>query len=105
VAQSVHGEISLQQHAARQREIVMRDRFSGSMVTLAIVAAALVAAVWMPITETSAQTPGVSGTALKTPWGEPDLQGIWTDTFDTVPAPSQICQPGILHRSATGRAG
>jgi hypothetical protein len=21
--------------------------------------------------------------ALKTPWGEPDLQGIWTDEFDT----------------------
>src|SRR6516162_5444956 len=61
----------------------MRDRFSGSMVTLAIAAAALGAAVWIPNTETSAQAPAVSATALKTPWGEPDLQGIWTDTFDT----------------------
>jgi hypothetical protein len=30
------------------------------------------------ITGTSAQAP-----ALKTSWGEPDLQGIWTDEFDT----------------------
>jgi hypothetical protein len=61
----------------------MRDRFSGSMVTVAIAAAAASAAVSMPTTETSAQAPAVSGTALTTPWGEPDLQGIWTDTFDT----------------------
>jgi hypothetical protein len=37
----------------------------------------------------SAQVSAVSGAvsapagALKTPWGEPDLQGIWTDEFDT----------------------
>lgn len=24
-----------------------------------------------------------SGAAVKTPWGDPDLQGIWTDEFDT----------------------
>jgi hypothetical protein len=35
------------------------------------------------VTGTSAQAPAVSGAALKTPWGEPDLQGIWTDEFDT----------------------
>src|SRR5437899_9255654 len=35
------------------------------------------------------QAPAASVTAppsapvLKTPWGEPDLQGIWTDEFDT----------------------
>jgi hypothetical protein len=40
----------------------------------------------MPV---SAQAPAASvtlpasGTALKTPWGEPDLQGIWTDESDT----------------------
>jgi hypothetical protein len=36
---------------------------------------------------TSAQAPAGSATApapaLKTPWGEPDLQGIWTDETDT----------------------
>src|SRR6266700_1388581 len=61
----------------------MRDRFSGSMVVVAIAAAAVSAAISVPVTRTSAQAPAVSGTALKTPWGEPDLQGIWTDEFDT----------------------
>ena len=71
----------------------MRDRFSGSMVTVAIAAAAVGAAISVPVTRTSAQTPppyptaqageGRVGAALKTPWGEPDLQGIWTDEFDT----------------------
>ena len=60
----------------------MRDRFLRSIVTLAI-AAAVNAAVAVPVTRTSAQVPKDSGTALKTPWGEPDLQGIWTDEFDT----------------------
>ena len=36
---------------------------------------------------TLAQAPAASVTTpvpeLKTPWGEPDLQGIWTDEFDT----------------------
>ena len=27
--------------------------------------------------------PAASRAALKTPWGEPDLQGIWTPGFDT----------------------
>ena len=61
----------------------MRDRFSGSMVTVAIAAAAVSAAISVPASRTSAQAPAASGTALKTPWGEPDLQGIWTDEFDT----------------------
>jgi hypothetical protein len=43
------------------------------------------AAISVPVTRSSAQTqaPALSGAALKTPWGEPDLQGIWTDEFDT----------------------
>jgi hypothetical protein len=40
----------------------------------------------MSITPTSAQALAASVTpppaALKTPWGEPDLQGIWTAEFD-----------------------
>jgi hypothetical protein len=58
----------------------MLDRFSGSMITLAIVAAAVGAVVSVTITRTSAQAPAAT---LKTPWGEPDLQGIWTDETDT----------------------
>src|SRR5262249_60043662 len=69
----------------------MRDRISGSVVTVAIAVAAVGAAISVPVTRSSAQAPYPSpqsgedraGVALKTPWGEPDLQGIWTDEFDT----------------------
>jgi hypothetical protein len=61
----------------------MLERFSGSMVAVAIVATAVSAAISVPVSRTSAQAPAASGMALKTPWGEPDLQGIWTDEFDT----------------------
>ena len=60
----------------------MPNRFSGSMTTVAIAAAAS-AVISIPITSTQAQAPAATGQALKTPWGEPDLQGIWTDEFDT----------------------
>src|SRR6266567_9369543 len=43
----------------------MRDRFTGSMIMVAIAAAS------------------VTAPALKTPWGDPDLQGIWTGESDT----------------------
>jgi hypothetical protein len=59
---------------------MMPDRFSGSMTTVAIVAAAISAVISMSVTRTSGQAPAA---ALKTPWGEPDLQGIWTDENDT----------------------
>ena len=61
----------------------MTERLSGSMIMVAIASAAAIISV--PISPTSAQAPLGSGTtpALKTPWGEPDLQGIWTDEFDT----------------------
>src|SRR5947209_11308911 len=48
------------------------------MITVALAVAALGAVVLVSTTRTSAQAP-----ALKTPWGEPDLQGIWTDESDT----------------------
>jgi len=58
----------------------MRERFSSSMIIVAIAAAAASAAISV---RTSAQAPAAIGAALKTPWGEPDLQGIWTDETDT----------------------
>jgi hypothetical protein len=58
-------------------EIVMRDRFSGLIISVAIAATAVSAGIAVS-TRTSAQAP-----VLKTPWGEPDLQGIWTDETDT----------------------
>jgi hypothetical protein len=55
----------------------MRDRFSFPITLPAI--ALLVGAVSLVfITGLSAQAP-----SLKTSWGEPDLQGIWTDESDT----------------------
>src|SRR5215470_12878698 len=65
----------------------MSSRFSGLIVTCAVAAAAS-AAISVSVTRTSAQAPAVSGAALKSPplktaWGEPDLQGIWTNEFDT----------------------
>jgi hypothetical protein len=61
----------------------MRDRFTSLMVNVAIAAAVVSAAISVPVTGTSAQAPTAFGTSLKTPWGEPDFQGIWTDEFDT----------------------
>src|SRR5712671_3643218 len=58
--------------------MIMLDRFSGSTVTVAIAATAVGAVILASITATSAQAP-----SPKTSWGEPDLQGIWTDEFDT----------------------
>jgi hypothetical protein len=61
----------------RDKEITMRDRFSTSMVTVAMAAAVISTAISGITAQTSAQT------TLRTPWGEPDLQGIWTEEFDT----------------------
>src|SRR5271163_794196 len=65
----------------------MRDRFSSSMITVAVAAAAVSAGLSASITWAQAQAPAVSAAAsaqaLKTPWGEPDLQGIWTDETTT----------------------
>jgi hypothetical protein len=57
----------------------MRGRSSGSI--FAIAAFAVTAAVSSLAIEASSQT--ASGAAPKTPWGDSDLQGIWTDEFDT----------------------
>jgi len=55
----------------------MRDRFSFS-ITLPAIALMVGAVSVVFITGLSAQAP-----SLKTSWGEPDLQGIWTDESDT----------------------
>src|SRR5882762_11729006 len=64
-----------------QEETIMRERFLRSTITVAIAAAAVGAVIAVSVTGTSAQAP--AGAPLKTPWGEPDLQGIWTDEADT----------------------
>src|SRR5690349_5620893 len=57
----------------------MRTRRLTSIGVAAIILSALV--LFRPTQVTVAQQP--SEAALKTPWGEPDLQGIWTDESDT----------------------
>src|SRR5215471_4488708 len=59
----------------------MRDRFPNSTIAVAAVAA-VGAAVFLSVTRTSAEAPA-SAASLKTSWGEPDLQGIWTDETST----------------------
>src|SRR6516225_2813899 len=63
----------------------MRDRFSASMMTVVMAGVAVSGIISMSITSAQTQAPSAAapGPALKTPWGEPDLQGIWTDENDT----------------------
>jgi hypothetical protein len=64
----------------------MRER-SSSAIMVAAVAATIGAVTSVSDTPAMAQVPASSatqpGSSLKTPWGEPDLQGIWTDESDT----------------------
>jgi hypothetical protein len=61
----------------------MREKVSGATITIVLAAAALTTAV----TRTQAQAPAATApkpaAELKTPWGDPDLQGIWTAETDT----------------------
>jgi hypothetical protein len=57
----------------------MRNRPLTSIGVAAVIVSALV--LFRPTQVTVAQQ--ASESALKTPWGEPDLQGIWTDESDT----------------------
>jgi hypothetical protein len=65
----------------------MRGGYIISMKTTALSAAAVGAIVAISVATASAQTATGSvaapGPAQKTPWGEPDLQGIWLDETDT----------------------
>jgi hypothetical protein len=63
----------------------MLNRFSGSIITVAVGAAAAGVVISAPTTRAQAQSPAASAPSpvLKTPWGEPDLQGIWMEETDT----------------------
>jgi hypothetical protein len=75
-----------------EREANMATR-KGSIRVALLASSAAAAVISGAITRTSAQAPARSATApasaaalkteLKTPWGEPDLQGVWTDETDT----------------------
>jgi hypothetical protein len=59
----------------------MRDRFLRSTMMAIIAAGAVSAVISVSVAPTSAQAPAPP--VLRTPWGEPDLQGIWTDETAT----------------------
>ena len=61
----------------------MRDRLSSLRTVSTVAVVALSAGLAVSITTGSAEVPESSAAGLKTPWGEPDLQGIWTDESDT----------------------
>jgi hypothetical protein len=67
----------------------MRERLSGSTTRVAIAGTAvsivsLVSLMLVSLTQAPAQAPTLTLTTTPTtPWGEPDLQGIWTDETDT----------------------
>jgi hypothetical protein len=57
-----------------------RRLFETMLVAAGVAALVAVVSPLRPAT-VAGQTP--AGGTLRTPWGEPDLQGIWTDEFDT----------------------
>jgi hypothetical protein len=62
------------------KEISMRERrITGLIIMIAIAVAGSMAS---SRAQAPAVSTAVSGTALQTPWGEPDLQGIWTAEED-----------------------
>ena len=67
----------------------MRKKLPASVIIGVMTATAGAVVNWTPATTASAQAPAASGTtpapatSLKTAWGEPDLQGIWTDETTT----------------------
>ena len=69
------------QSNCKDKDPFMRDWHLISTISLGIGAAVI------SIVRRAERGPGSRGSAptasLKTPWGEPDLQGIWTDEFDT----------------------
>jgi hypothetical protein len=79
----IHAGIPLSYTLQGKNETIMRDRFSASMIPVAISATAISAVIAVSIIRTLAQAAAPSVPVLKTPWGEPDLQGIWTDETDT----------------------
>jgi hypothetical protein len=61
----------------------MRDCLLSLRTVSALAMVAFSVGLAVSITAGSAEAPESSAAALKTPWGEPDLQGIWTEESDT----------------------
>jgi hypothetical protein len=75
----------MDQHTAKAGEIIMRKKFSGSIVMVAAIAAggAMISAPTAASAQAAAASDASPASSPKTAWGEPDLQGIWTDETTT----------------------
>ena len=66
----------------------------GTTILMAVMLSTLV------VVTSQAQTSrarSASGTALRTPWGEPDLQGIWSgDTLTPLQRPARFANKPVL---------
>jgi hypothetical protein len=81
----------------------MDSRFLYS-IAIAVIAAAA-AATSVHVAAAASQTQA-SSVAMKTPWGDPDLQGIWTEEFDTpFQRPAKYANQEFFYRGATDGAG
>ena len=60
----------------------MRRRLLAVLGVGALILAVIVLVKVAPV-GVAGQTPAATGSATKTAWGDPDLQGIWTDEFQT----------------------
>ena len=60
----------------------MRRRLLAVLGVVAVILAVIVLLKVAPV-GVAGQTPAAAGSATKTAWGDPDLQGIWTDEFQT----------------------
>jgi hypothetical protein len=70
--------------SSSSRCAAVKNSWLASMITVALAGAA-VAALSIPLAmaQAPAKSSAAQDSAVKTPWGEPDLQGIWTDETDT----------------------
>ena len=60
----------------------MRRRLLAVLGVVAVILAVIVLLKVAPV-GVAGQTPAATGSATRTAWGDPDLQGIWTDEFQT----------------------
>ena len=75
----------------------MRNRCRALAAVFAVSLAPVLVACQAP-SSTASRAVADTGSSLSTPWGEPDLQGIWTDTTETpLERPTQFAGKEVLH--------
>src|SRR5687768_10274630 len=62
-----------------------------------LAAAATVVLLWSPTTAQVTSSAGQSPSAPRTPWGHPDLQGVWTNSTTTpLERPADLADKAVL---------